>query len=112
MQGWHQLDSEELLADLHQNSFDNPIVIFKHSTRCSISSMAWNRIVHLSQIDKIPARFYHLDLVRNRNVSAAIAENFAVYHESPQVLVIRQGECTYEASHMEIRPDEILEALN
>lgn len=52
--------------------------------------------------------FYYLDLLAHRNISNKIAEDFQVYHESPQVLLIRNGECVYDESHMAITMDELI----
>jgi bacillithiol system protein YtxJ len=55
--------------------------------------------------------FYYLDLIAHRNISNKISEVFHVYHESPQILIIKNGECVYDESHMGIRMDEIVEAI-
>ncbi len=54
-------------------------------------------------------QFYYLDLLNYRTISNAIAEKFSVYHESPQILLIKNGECTYDESHGGIRMEEIVE---
>lgn len=102
---WNHLSSIEQLETIANKSFNTPQVLFKHSTRCSISSMALNRLE--SSIPPSDVDFYLLDLLQHRNISAAIAEKFKVHHESPQVLVIINGECTYDESHMGISMDEI-----
>jgi bacillithiol system protein YtxJ len=102
---WISLTDMAQLDSINKNSFDTPQVIFKHSTRCSISSMALNRLE--SSTPPTGVDFYLLDLLQHRNISAAIAEKFKVHHESPQVLVIINGECTYDESHMGISMDEI-----
>jgi bacillithiol system protein YtxJ len=53
--------------------------------------------------------FYYLDLIKHRDVSNAIASLFQVHHESPQILVIKNGECIYEESHYGIMMDDIVE---
>ncbi|NCI50374.1 bacillithiol system redox-active protein YtxJ [Sediminibacterium roseum] len=107
---WISLTKEEQLDQIKEKSAAVPQVIFKHSTRCSISSMVLDRLERSAP----PAStdFYFLDLIAHRNVSNKIAELFDVYHESPQVLIIKNGECVYDESHMGIRMDEIAEALN
>jgi len=94
-----QLD--EILTRSHQY----PQVIFKHSTRCSISSM----VLHRLERDEVPtgADFYFLDLLKYRPISSAIAERFQVHHESPQIIVIKNGEVVYDESHMSIQMQEI-----
>ncbi len=97
---WIELNSQDQLTEIKQKSSTRAQIIFKHSTRCSISSMALNRL----QRSEVPgdADFYLLDLIRFRNISNAIATEFGVAHESPQVLVIKNGTCTYNESHMGI----------
>ncbi|RYZ52380.1 MAG: bacillithiol system redox-active protein YtxJ [Sphingobacteriales bacterium] len=102
---WTELTTEEQLEEIKQESFKKPVLIFKHSTRCSISSMAKNRLERGEAPGHIS--FYHLDLIRFRNISNRIAEVFKVHHESPQVLLIRNGECIYDESHNGISMDEI-----
>jgi bacillithiol system protein YtxJ len=102
-----QLTDEAGLQALIAASQDAPLLIFKHSTRCSISSMALNRMSSAN-----PALAYHIiDVIANRAVSNKVAEVFSVHHESPQLLIIHKGECVFEASHLEIQPKEILQEL-
>ena len=107
---WISLTKETELDNIVEKSFSRPQLIFKHSTRCSISSVAKGR-VDKSDIDNT-FDCYYLDLIAFRNISDLVAEKFQVYHESPQVLVIRNGECIYEETHNAIRPDDILESIH
>ena len=86
-------------------------VIFKHSTRCPISMMAKRRFE--MDWDKLPADIplYFLDLIKYRDISNQIALDFHVYHESPQVLLIKAGECVLDQSHGGISVDEALTVL-
>lgn len=102
---WIPLNQETQLDEIVTNSNTIPQVIFKHSTRCSISSMAKNRLDKKDAPDGI--NFYLLDLIKYRNISNKIAENFHVSHQSPQVLVINNGKCIYDESHSGITFDEI-----
>jgi bacillithiol system protein YtxJ len=104
---WKNLTSIDQLEAIAADSFNTPQVLFKHSTRCSISSKALNRLESSTPPDGVEV--YLLDLLQHRNISAAIAEKFKVHHESPQALVIINGECTYDESHMGISMDEIAE---
>ncbi|HUR11581.1 MAG TPA: bacillithiol system redox-active protein YtxJ [Flavitalea sp.] len=103
---WIPLHSEQQLEEIKVKSTSRPQVIFKHSTRCSISAIAKSRL----DKENAPATydFYFLDLISYRNLSDKIAEFFKVYHESPQVLVIRNGACIYDESHMGISMKEIM----
>ena len=104
---WNELTSEEQLQQIKQKSFDRPQVIFKHSNRCSISSVAKMRLEKWQPSEDFD--FYFLDLIQFRPLSNKIAETFMVHHESPQVLVIKNGECVYDESHLGISLQEILE---
>lgn len=110
MSAFHPLQSAPQLDDLIVRSQQRPQVIFKHSTRCVISSMA------LSRFDKKPfpesADYYLLDLIQFRSLSNDIATRFSVAHQSPQVLLIVKGECVYTESHLGIEPADITEKLS
>lgn len=82
-------------------------VIFKHSTRCSISAVALQRLQKAGQPADVD--FYFLDLISNRGLSNKVADTFKVRHESPQVLVIKSGQSVYNESHMGIAMEEILD---
>ena len=97
---WISLTEIDELQRIAEKSFQKPQILFKHSTRCGTSSLVLNRLERASDIPD--ADFYMLDLIRYRNVSNKIAELFDVYHESPQVLLIKNGECYYEESHLGI----------
>lgn len=107
---WIEFTDIAGLEEIKKKSEDIPQVIFKHSTRCSISSMAKSRLERAI----LPAGidFNYLDLIAYRNVSAKIADDFNVEHASPQVLVIKNGACVYDESHNAISMDEILEAVS
>ncbi|TCZ65685.1 bacillithiol system redox-active protein YtxJ [Flaviaesturariibacter aridisoli] len=102
---WTTLTSEEQLIELISRSRETPQVIFKHSTRCSISSVAFQRI---DKAQKPPATdFWLLDVLTSRPLSQQVAQRFGVNHESPQVLVIKNGECVYDDSHLGISMQDI-----
>lgn len=107
---WTHLRSNEELEQLIYLSTQQPQVIFKHSTRCSISSVAKSRLEKAGAPDNV--NFHYLDLLSYRPLSNAVAEKFAVEHESPQILIIKDGKCVYTESHMGIDMDEIKERLN
>ena len=102
---WKIISDENQLEEIRQKSFERPQVIFKHSTRCSISSVAKSRLDRSSDPEGMD--FYYLDLIRYRSISNRISELFDVHHESPQILLIKNGECTYDESHLSISIDEV-----
>src|SRR5882762_3428019 len=105
---WITLQSEAQLDEIRERSTVRPQLIFKHSARCSASALVKGRLERAGQPETID--FYFLDLIHNRPVSNRIVETFFVEHESPQVLLIRNGECIYDESHMGITMDEIVDA--
>ncbi len=107
---WKEFTSEEGLEEIKRRSAEKPQVIFKHSTRCSISTMAKSRLERATTPEAID--FNYLDLIAHRNVSSKIAELFDVEHASPQVLIIKDGTCIYDESHNAISMDEIVEAVS
>ena len=104
---WIHLTDEEQLKQIISKSQSKAQVIFKHSTRCSISAVALQRLQKVTQPSDID--FYFLDLLSFRNLSSKIVVLFNVPHESPQVLVIRDGNCVFEESHMGISMNDIVE---
>jgi bacillithiol system protein YtxJ len=104
---WIHLTDEEQLKQLIIKSQSRPQVIFKHSTRCSISAVALQRLQKAQQPQDVD--FYFLDLLAHRPLSGKIAETFQVHHESPQILLIRDGQCVFDESHLGITMHDILE---
>ena len=106
---WIPLTEEAQLDSIISESKIQPVVIFKHSTTCSISAMAKGRMDR----EEAPGgvKFYYLDLHRYRLISNKIAEIFHVHHESPQLLLIKDGECTYDESHNGISMAELEEQI-
>ena len=106
---WISLETADQLDNIKQQQGYS--LIFKHSTRCSISMMAKRRFE--LDWDNLPADMplYFLDLIKHRDLSAKIAADFSVYHESPQLLLIKDGECILDQSHGAISVDETMSVL-
>jgi bacillithiol system protein YtxJ len=107
---WIPLESEAQIEKIIADSEQKPQVIFKHSTRCSISSMAKNRLTKKNAPEGID--FYYLDLIQFRKLSNRIASDFKVTHQSPQILIIHHGKCIYHESHSGITMEEIEEVVS
>jgi bacillithiol system protein YtxJ len=106
---WNQLTDVEQLSKLDELSAVKPVLIYKHSTRCNISSAALGRIERTwKDENENSVTPYYLDLIQYRSVSNAIALRYNVQHESPQVLLIKQGRCVCSQTHMGINVPEIL----
>ena len=107
---WIPLTTEAQLQELIERSASVPQVIFRHSTRCAISSMAKSRLERASPPEG-PA-FYFLDLIAYRPLSRKVEQVFGIEHESPQLLLIKNGACVYHESHSGINMEEIKEKAN
>jgi bacillithiol system protein YtxJ len=107
---WITLHTEAQLEEIRQRSAARPQLIFKHSTRCSTSALVKGRLERAKQPETKIIDFYFLDLIRDRPLSNKVAEMFLIEHESPQVLLIRNGECIYDESHLGITMDDIVDA--
>jgi bacillithiol system protein YtxJ len=108
---WIDLTSESQLSDIIILSQTQPVVIFKHSTRCSISVAAKGRLERNWSFSEGEITPFYLDLLNYREISNKIAADFQVYHESPQLLLIRNGECTYVEAHSGITVLDLAEQL-
>jgi bacillithiol system protein YtxJ len=106
---WHQLNSEEQLEQIKKESFERPIMIFKHSTSCSISSASLSRMErNWKEEEAKNMKVYFLDLLKNRRLTNAIAQKFNVEHQSPQVILIKNGERVYDESHFGISFQDVV----
>ncbi len=100
MINWKPLDNKtNNLAEIIELSKERPIAIFKHSISCPISSMAKRRLESSwpSDID-----IYYLDLINYRSISNDVSYQLGIQHESPQLLLIHNGQVKYHGSHLNI----------
>ncbi|HEY0054537.1 MAG TPA: bacillithiol system redox-active protein YtxJ [Pedobacter sp.] len=106
---WIPLEHIDQLQAIKQNPGYS--ILFKHSTRCSISLMAKRKFEF--EWDTLPedTSLYFLDILNNRLISNEIAQLFKVHHESPQLLLIKGGECIFESSHGEISAEDTAEQM-
>jgi bacillithiol system protein YtxJ len=108
---WNELKSPDQLETIRQESKVNPVLIFKYSNRCSVSQVALDRLERKwSEQEASQIKPYFLDLISFRETSNRIAQQFDVEHESPQVLLIKDGKAVYDRSHFDIDYRAILEA--
>jgi bacillithiol system protein YtxJ len=106
---WIKLDNDNQLKEIKADNGYS--IIFKHSTRCSISMMAKKRVdMDLSDLPTI-VKPYFLDLIAHRGISNQISEAFQVHHESPQLLLIKDGECILDQSHGDISIEDTLDLI-
>jgi bacillithiol system protein YtxJ len=107
---WIALTSMEQLHAIKNDHTGKISAIFKHSTRCSISTMALSRLERSTAPDSID--FYYLDLLQYRSISNEIASIFEEEHASPQMLLIKNGSCFYNETHGIIMMEDIIEATH
>jgi bacillithiol system protein YtxJ len=108
---WIPLESFDTIELIIKRSYEVPCLIFKHSTRCNICTIAKYRLEDDWDFESGEMDAYYLDVLLFRPVSLKIAEIFQVHHESPQVLLIVNGECIYDASQLDITLEELREGL-
>ncbi len=102
---WKEMTTEAQLAEAVELSHEKPQLIFKHSTRCSISSMAKDRLEREWNLENVEP--WYLDLIAYRNISNAIASELGVHHESPQAILLKDGAAIHDSSHNSISVSEI-----
>lgn len=106
---WLPLKAIEDWQHVLQMSELSPVVVFKHSTRCSLSSLARQRLVDYDW--PVSTRIWWVDVIEQRELSRHIAAETQVHHESPQVLLIENRICFWDEDHLDIQPKEIHAAL-
>lgn len=95
-----ELTEPAQLDEIEQKTADGSVaIIYKHSTRCGISSMVWKKLQRQWPEILGEREVYYLDLIRFRKISNLIADRYKVEHQSPQVLVIKNGKCVFHSSH-------------
>ncbi len=108
--GWRSLTDLGQLNEIIDLSTEKPVVIFKHSTRCSISRMVLKQFENEFDFnDKVVS--FLLDLIEYRNISNEITSRFGVQHQSPQIILICDGKAVYNASHESIEAAKLVKYL-
>ena len=107
---WHALTEKEQLDKIEKESEKQPVVIFKHSTRCGISRMVLNNFERNYDMSKDKeVKLYFLDLIANRDVSSEVASRLNVRHESPQMIILKDREVVHHSSHQSIDVERLKE---
>ena len=99
---WEELTEIDQIDSILEESKSQPVAIFKHSTRCGISKMVIKQFESSFDLEENQMKMYYLDLLNYRPISEEIAAKFQVWHESPQLLVIKNGSTVTHASHSQI----------
>ena len=101
------LDKMEQFDEIDEISQTKPVVLFKHSTRCSISRMALKQFDAEFNYPEEKIDWYLLDLLNHRDLSNEIASRYNVVHQSPQIVVIRNGKAVFNESHDSISAEDL-----
>ena len=104
---WYTIRSADQLAELDRLSKDKLMVIFKHSTSCPISKMAFKRFQKEADFDTEQVDLFYVGVLDDREVSNAIASHYGVMHQSPQLIIIKDGDVVHHASHSAIVPSAV-----
>ena len=108
---WIPFNNLAQISEISENSVNKPVLIFKHSTRCSISRMALRQFEKEFDLDATQIDNYFLDLLNYREISNEIGEHFAVQHQSPQLILIQNEQATYHVSHSDIDASDLKQFL-
>lgn len=104
---FYTLDKIEQFDEIDEVSQTKPVVLFKHSTRCSISRMALKQFDAEFNYPEEKIDWYLLDLLNHRDLSNEIASRYNVMHQSPQIVVIRNGKAVFNESHDSISAEDL-----
>lgn len=108
MSQWQPLRKEAQLEKIKEASFKKPQLIFKHSVSCGISAQVNHSLERSTESLGEKIDLHYLDLLSYRSVSNKVASEFEVRHQSPQVLLVKDGKVVYHTSHFSIQPAKIL----
>jgi bacillithiol system protein YtxJ len=108
---WQHLKTSKELQSLIQKSHDTPAAIFKHSTRCGASAIVKERLEEDWDFENGEIDIYLLDLIAHRDLSNEVSKTFGVRHESPQILVINDGQSIFDTSHGDVSVTTMRKAL-
>ena len=108
---WERLTSVDQMKKAIEGSAVKPVLMFKHSTSCSISNMALNSFIRKWTGTEEEIDIYYLDLLNYRDVSNAIANETGVIHQSPQVIVLKNKKVVYTATHSAIDAQSALNSI-
>ncbi|WP_151894559.1 bacillithiol system redox-active protein YtxJ [Patiriisocius marinistellae] len=104
---WHVLSQMEQLEEIVEQSKSTPVAIFKHSTTCGISKMVYRNFERSYSLNDSQMKLYYLDLKAYREVSNEVGYKFQVIHQSPQLIVVKNGTAVFNESHHSIQAADL-----
>ncbi|HVQ57061.1 MAG TPA: bacillithiol system redox-active protein YtxJ [Pyrinomonadaceae bacterium] len=106
MAKFKSIETNDALDELFERSYDEPVIIFKHSNSCGISSHV------MEMVDEVGNEINFVVVQDDRDISNSIADRTGHRHQSPQIFVIKNGKPVYHATHYGVDPEAIEEAIN
>lgn len=100
-----RIDDHATLENLITDSNQKPVIVFKHSTACSISSRAYR------EMEKLEGQVNILEVQSAREVSRELANRTGIRHETPQVIILRDGKAVWNASHFDVKAADVMKAV-
>jgi bacillithiol system protein YtxJ len=100
-----RIKDEGLLEELVERSDREPVIVFKHSTSCPVSALAYE------EMKRVDREVNLVEVQNDREISRKIAERTGLKHESPQVILLRRGKAVWDASHWQIKAKAVLDAV-
>ena|SRR6218665_851055 len=104
---WKKIETQKDLDLAVEKSFQQKVLIFKHSTRCFISKTVLKSFEKQMDNSDKDQSYYFLDLIAHRDISNEIESRFDITHQSPQLIALENGKAFYNASHQSIDLDQI-----
>lgn len=108
---WNQLTEEGQLDQVLKQSKSNPQLIYKHSARCSVCWFAKSELENAADEISSQADMNFVDVINARGISDKLADKLGVRHESPQAILVKDGEAVWHDSHGSIKGAKVLEAI-
>ncbi|HLR25666.1 MAG TPA: bacillithiol system redox-active protein YtxJ [Fodinibius sp.] len=109
---WHVPEDPSRLSEIADQSYKRPQLIYKHSHRCGTCFFAKNQVEEAADQIREEADLHFVDVIGSRAVSNRITDKWGVRHESPQLLLLKDGEVVWHASHGAIKSRVILKVLD
>jgi len=100
-----RIDDKTALENLLTDSRQKPVIVFKHSNACSISARAYR------EMEKFEGQVNILEVQSAREVSRELANLTGIRHETPQVIVLRDGKAVWNASHFDVTAGDVAKAV-
>jgi len=108
---WSTITNSNQLDEIIEESKTQPVAIFKHSTRCGISFNIKYNLEENWDFEEKDLKFYYLDLIAYRSISNLVAQKFGIIHQSPQVIMLKNGKVVFDTSHHMISTKAIRQHL-